>query len=267
MTYPVLEEKTFGNTKIEVLDYGTLKGSNDAAAAERLYFLRESGMKLKSVRITLRDTAMLLEPGALYYKQGKLEMKTKVGSLMSGLMRSMTSGETFFTNQIAGTGTVVLEPSYAHFLIVEIDNDELVCDKGMFYASVGDLVVSSKLQKASAALFGGEGLFQTHIKGTGLVVLASPVPMEELVAFDLDDGPLLVDGNFALMRVGTIAFDVTKSSKSWLQTSVSGEGLLQRFTGKGIVWLAPTQKIYQDMQDASKLAALAQVGSGRNTRT
>ncbi|MCE6957747.1 AIM24 family protein [Cereibacter sphaeroides] len=267
MTWKLLEEKTFGGNRLEVIDYGKLAGSADAATAEKLYFLREAGMALKSVRVTLANSSLLVEPGALYYMQGKLGIETKVGGVLSGLMRSLAAGETLFANQIAGTGMVMLEPSFGHFLLVEIENDELVCDKGMFYAAVGDLTVKAKVMGLSAAVFGGEGIFQTVVKGTGVVVLMSPVPMEELVSYELTDGILSVDGNFALMRVGDINFTVKKSSKSWLHTAVSGEGLLQTFSGTGTVWLAPTQKIYQQLLLPGALQQLAEAGAARNNRT
>jgi len=49
-------------------------------------------------------------------------------------------------------------------------------------------------------LFGGEGLFQTRIRGTGICVLESPVPADEVLRIDLKEETLQVDGNFALMR-------------------------------------------------------------------
>ena len=57
--------------------------------------------------------------------------------------------ESFFVNEIHGTGTVVLEPTFGHFLLHEMvdGNDGLICDKGMFYAGAGDLDISAKMQK------------------------------------------------------------------------------------------------------------------------
>ena len=67
-------------------------------------------------------------------------------------------------------------------------NDGLICDKGMFYAGAGDLDISAKMQKSvSAGAMGGEGWFQTSITGTGIAVLFSPVPQEEITIVELND--------------------------------------------------------------------------------
>ncbi len=98
------------------------------------------------------------------------------------------------------------------------------------------LVVGSSMQKnVSSDLFVGEGLFQTQIRGTGIVVLESPVPADEVLLIDPKDETLQVDGNFALMRIGRIEFSVEKSTRSVLGTITSGEGLLQIFRGTGSV--------------------------------
>ncbi len=100
----------------------------------------------------------------------------------------------------------------------------------MFYASTRDLDISSTLQKnISAGVFGGEGLFQTQVKGSGVVVLYSPVLANEVQKIELDNEKLSVDGNFALLRTAEINFKAGKNSKTWTGTAVSGEGLLQTF--------------------------------------
>jgi uncharacterized protein (AIM24 family) len=124
--------------------------------------------------------------------------------------------------------------------------EEVIADKGMFCCGQGTLDIGSAIQKnVSSALFGGEGLFQTRIRGTGIFVFESPVPADEVMRIDLKDETLQVDGNFALMRTGRIEFSVEKSTKGIIGTLTSGEGLLQTFRGTGSVWLAPTQDIYQ----------------------
>jgi uncharacterized protein (AIM24 family) len=96
----------------------------------------------------------------------------------------------------------------------------------------------------SSALFGGEGLFQTKVSGKGWVVLTTPVPPSEIHKVALNNEKLSVDGSFAILRKGNIDFKVEKSSKGLFSTSVSGEGLLQTFTGTGEVWLCPTSSYY-----------------------
>jgi uncharacterized protein (AIM24 family) len=114
---------------------------------------------------------------------------------------------------------------------------------------------------------GGEGWFQTSIKGSGIAILFSPVPVSEVRKIDLNGDKLSVDGNFALMRTEGVEFKAEKSSKSWLATSVSGEGLLQTFSGTGSVWLAPTQGVYEKMITMSGLRELASAPGSMGTKS
>jgi uncharacterized protein (AIM24 family) len=189
---------------------------------------------------------MLIEPGALYFMKGHLQLESHTQGLAKGLMRKFITGETLFQSQITGTGEVFLEPSFGHYLLFNINDDALIFDKGAFYCASFGMEVSAKMQKnISSALFGGEGLFQTQVKGTGIVVLVSPVPPSELMMYSLEPGEKLsVDGNFAFVRTASITFQAEKSAKTLFQSVTSGEGLLQTFTGPGIVWIAPTQVVY-----------------------
>ena len=146
-------------------------------------------------------------------------------------------------------------------------DEEVITDKGMFCCCQGTLDIGSAMQKnVSSALFGGEGLFQTRIRGTGICVFESPVPADEVMRIDLKDETLQVDGNFALMRTGRIEFSVEKSTKGIIGTLTSGEGLLQTFRGTGSVWLAPTQDIYQRLQSGG-IASMGAAPRSSNSAT
>jgi len=135
-------------------------------------------------------------------------------------------------------------------------------------AGTSGLDISSAMQKnISSALFGGEGLFQTKISGEGIAVLYSPVPVTEIQKVQLTNEKLSVDGNFTLLRSEGIEFKAEKSSKSWVATSVSGEGLLQTFSGTGSVWIAPTQGIYELLSTSEGISQLALAPGTMNTKT
>jgi len=248
--YDVIEKvSSQDGTLIEILQIPELSGSSNVSLSSKLYFASNTGMRLKMVRISLNNSFTRIEPGSLYFMKGNLENKASTGGgIIKGLGRKVLSGESLFVNEIHGTGEIYLEPSFGHFFIHQLrpQDQALIVDKGMFYAGTEGLDVSSILQKSiSAGLFGGEGLFQTQIKGDGIVVLYSPVPATEIQKIELKNEKLSVDGNFALLRTAGVNFKAEKSSKTWVGTAVSGEGLLQTFSGTGTVWLAPTQGVYQ----------------------
>jgi len=257
--------------KIEVVSYTALRGSSDTRTAETLFFSSQAGMRLKMVRITLNNSKIRVEPGALYYMSGNLEMKASTGGgILKGLARKMTSGESLFVNEIEGTGTIYLEPTFGHFLLHELKSGDegVICDKGMFYAGAGSLDIGASMQRnLSSGLMGGEGWWQTSITGTGVAILFSPVPVEEIDRININNEKVSVDGNFALMRTKGIEFKAEKSSKSWIATSVSGEGLLQTFNGTGSVWIAPTQGVYEKMATMEGLHSLAAPPGSKGTVT
>lgn len=267
--YDVIDSVTAEDgTKVEVLEIKKLRGSSDLRVAESLYFAAEAGLRVKMVRITINNSKTRVEPGALYFMKGDLEIKASTGGgILKGLSRKMLTGETFFVNEIHGTGEIWLEPTFGHFLLHNIDKDGgVIVDKSLFYAGTSNLDVSAHKQKnISSALMGGEGWFQTKIMGRGIAVLYSPVPVQEILKVDLTKDKLWVDGNFAMMRSLGVNFWVQKSSKSWLSTSVSGEGLLQTFSGEGSVWIAPTEGIYENMSNRSGILDLANAPGSSGT--
>ncbi|PWB49960.1 MAG: transcriptional regulator [Candidatus Methanoperedenaceae archaeon] len=270
--YEVIDSvSTDDGTTVEVLQFPQLAGSADLRVAHNLFYASQAGMRLKIIRIKLNNSYARLEPGALYFMKGNLEMKASSGGgIMKGLTRKMLSGETFFVNEIHGTGEIYLEPSFGHFFLYHIKKDEkaIIVDKGLFYAGTSGLDISSVMQKnISSALFGGEGIFQTKILGEGIAVLYSPVPVKEIQKVQLNNEKLSVDGNFTLLRSEGIEFKAEKSSKSWAATSVSGEGLLQTFSGTGSVWIAPTQGIYELLSTSEGISQLSLAPGTMNTKT
>lgn len=257
----VIETEKIAGATFEVVRYERLQGSDDLNIAQKVFFANQANIYLKMVRVTLNNSELLLEPSALYFMKGHLQLEsTTGGGIAKGLMRKFLTGETLFQSRIKGSGEVFLEPSFGHFSLFNIENDALIFDKSSFYCASAGIEISAKLQSnISSALFGGEGFFQTQAAGTGVVVLVSPVPASELITYELAAGEKLsVDGNFAFVRTASVSFHAEMSSKSIFGTVVSGELLLQTFTGPGIVWLAPTQTVYEKMKQPFGISHLSQ---------
>ncbi|WP_048141492.1 MULTISPECIES: AIM24 family protein [unclassified Methanosarcina] len=256
---PIIEKKFYDNInvleciekdgiKIEILEYKTLRGLRDVCLAENLYYLEKAGMSLKQVKITLMNSAVTTERGALHFHKGNIcaECETGgVGGLAKKLLKNKLTNESAFTPTYSGTGEIFLEPSFSHYILLELNNDAIIVDKGMFYCCENGVNVEVSSQKnLSSGLFGGEGWFQTKISGTGLCVLAIPVPPAEVLKYELKNERLQVDGNFVFLRSASINFTVERSAKNLVGNLTSGDGALQTFDGTGTVWMAPTQFVY-----------------------
>lgn len=251
----VLEEHASGNLKVEILQHQELYGSTNPAVAQQLFYAAHMGLTLKRVKYTLQDSAVLLEPGALHYMRGDLELTSSTGEgggmlgFGKALFKSAVGGESLFKTRIEGSGEVYLEPTFGHFIVQSMEDSEFNIDDGIFSSGDGNLSIETeKVASLATGLFGEGGFFESKIAGTGLVVFESPVPVSEVETIELTGEKLYVDGNFMLMRTGDLEYNVEKSSKSWFGSYTSGEGLLQNVSGTGTVWLAPTQASYQRLE-------------------
>ena len=243
----VLSEMS-GDSTFQILEYETLSGSLDVASAEQMYFMREIGMTLKQVKIILEDSSVRLQSGALSYMKGRIDLRAGLGGIMGlgkKLISSKVTGESAIKPLYTGTGEIYLEPSFGHFALIELEDDEVIIDDGLFYACEEGIEVGAAMQKnISSAFFGNEGLFQTKLEGSGVAVLELPVPEYEIRRVVLINDTLKVDGNFALLRTGDIEFTVEKSSRSLIGSAASGEGLVNVYRGTGEIWLMPTRDVY-----------------------
>jgi uncharacterized protein (AIM24 family) len=251
--YRVISSAESNNVKIEILEYQNLGGNEDLTIAEKLYFAQKTNVKLKQVRITLNNGTLTAESGALQFMKGNIELSSGLGGsgakgFLKGLASSVLTNESMVKPQYKGSGVIYLEPSFKHYMIMQLEKEEIIADKGLFYCCESSVSVSAQSMKnISSAIVGGEGLFQTKVSGTGLCVFEIPVPENELVELELKNETVQVDGNFTLFREGNIDFTVEKSTKSIFGSVASGEGLLQTFRGTGKVIIAPTQPVYEKL--------------------
>lgn len=249
----IIDSAEMGGVKVEVMEYQQLLGSTNTSAAMDLFYMQKQNMRARQVAVHINNDKVIVEPGAMSYFRGKLEMVSGVtaGNAIGRLFSGAVTGEGVAQPEYKGSGLLVLEPSFCHFLILQLDREDIVVDKGMFYCAQGGVTVKPIMQKSiSAALGGGEGLFQLALSGSGLVVLECPVPSCEIDIIELDNDVLRVDGNFAVLRSGGLQFTVERSAKTLIGSAVSGEGLVNVYRGTGSVWLAPTIKVYNTINAA-----------------
>lgn len=237
----------------QILGIKHLRGISNINLAKNVFFANNVGLKAKIVRIILQNNGgVKTQAGALYYQMGNISCDAKIGGI-TGIFKQTFSGTV--TNESAikplykGNGEIWLEPSFKHYLLLSLENEQIIVDKGMFFCCSEGIKIEPFSQKnISSAILGGEGLFQIGLKGTGIVVLESTVPQNEIMRYHIHDGQKLkVDGNFVIARTSNITFSVTKSDKSLIGTALTGEGLLNTFSGEGYVWLAPTAPLYRRM--------------------
>lgn len=196
-----------------------------AFPALKVYLTRGESFKAESgAMVTMRDTIDVT---------GNME-----GGVFGGLSRMLSGEKFFFQNLTAsrGDGDVLLAPTVLGDIIdVDLDGSYgLTVQKDGFFAGEHSIQVSSKMQNLSQGLFSGEGFFVLNITGRGKVFLSS---LGAIHAINLEPSEqVIVDNCHLVAWPSYMSYTIEKAStRGWISSFTSGEGLVCRFTGPGIV--------------------------------
>jgi len=216
-------------------------------SAELAYYCNEMNVRKRQVICELKKSPVTVQAGAMQWSVGNVNANTGVkgvGDLFGKALRGSVTGESAIKPEYTGDGTLVLEPTYKHILLVDVAdwNGSIVLDDGLFLACEASLKHKAVARSnISSAVAGGEGLFNLGITGNGILCLESACPKEELIEITLQDDVLKVDGNMAIAWSGSLSFTVERSGKSLIGSAASGEGLVNVYRGTGKVLLAPVR--------------------------
>ena len=215
--------------------------------AMEAFYASQMNVRKRQVVCDVSKSNVTVQAGAMQWMVGNVKATTGikgVGDLFGKAVRGSVTGESAIKPEYTGDGTLVLEPTYQHILLLDLSkwNGSVVLDDRLFLACESSLKHKAVMRSnLSSAVAGNEGLFNLGIQGNGIVCLESPCPKEELVEVTLDKDVLKVDGNFAIAWSGSLEFTVERSGKSLLGSAASGEGLVNVYRGTGKVLLAPVR--------------------------
>ena len=221
--------------------------SVDSNTAMNSYFMEQMNVKKRQVLCKLDNSTVKLQAGAMQWMVGDVHATTGikgVGDFFGKAVRGKVTGESAIKPEYTGQGLLVLEPTYKHLLLIDLNewNNSIVLDDGLFLACDASLKHKAVMRSNfSSTVAGNEGLFNLGIQGSGVVCLESMVPKEELIEITLKDDVLKIDGNMALAWSGSLEFTVERSGKSLIGSAASGEGLVNVYRGTGKVLMAPVQ--------------------------
>ena len=183
---------------------------------------------------------MKAEFGAMVSMSATLEITGSAeGGVLKGLGR-MLSGESFFFQELKAdrlSGQVLLAPKIlGDITAIELDGSTtLYVQKDGFLAGTDGIQVNTKMQNLAKGLFSGEGFFIVEISGTGTVFISSFGAIRKLEL--TPDQDVIVDNGHLVAWPSTIQYTVEKASKGWISSMKSGENLVCRFRGQGIIYI------------------------------
>lgn len=240
--------KTHGHIDLAVSAGGS--GNNAPPTDVRLRQVVANGQVWRQVCIKLNGGGAILEPGALQYSHGKLNVEVIKHDPGAGLLRraimSSGTGESAYATRYVGRGEVWTEPTSKYFIVASMDgpNDALLLDDKAFYAAENTIALRTHTHRAVQGILSGNGLMQPRLEGRGAFVIESPVPAEEVEEIELDgSGELIVDGDLMLMMSANLQVELKPLVRGLRNLYRGGEGLVYRITGRGKVWLTPSLPI------------------------
>ena len=220
------------------------------STAEVAYYCNAMNVRKRQVICDVSKANVTTQAGAMQWTVGNVNATTGVkgvGDLFGKALRGSVTGESAIKPEYRGDGTLVLEHTYKHILLLDVAdwNGSIVLDDGLFLACESTLKHKAVMRSnLSSAVAGNEGLFNLGISGNGVLCLESFCPKEELIEITLNNDVLKVDGNMAIAWSGSLNFTVERSGKSLVGSAASGEGLVNVYRGTGKVLLAPVRDGY-----------------------
>ncbi len=178
------------------------------------------------------------ESDAMVAMSGTLDVTGGVeGGFLRGLTR-MLSGENFFFQYITasrGNGEVLLAHALpGGILDIELDGSYgLNIQKDGFLAATSGIEIDTKMQNLMQGIFSREGLFILKASGKGTIFVSSygaihPINLEQGEEFIVDNGHLVAWADY-------MEYKIEKASNGWISSFMSGECLVCRFRGPGVV--------------------------------
>lgn len=159
------------------------------------------------------------------------------GGVKKGLTR-MLSGEKFFFQYLTatrGSGEVLFAHAYPGGIIdVELDGtSDLIIQKDGFLASTEGVEIDTVVQNLAKGFFSKEGFFILKARGKGILFLSSYGAIHTIT---LDVGEeMIVDNGHLVAWSEDMEYKIEKASNNWLNSIMSGECLVCRFKGPGMI--------------------------------
>jgi uncharacterized protein (TIGR00266 family) len=187
------------------------------------------------------NETVTVEGGAMIAMSADLDVQTTThqrsggGGLLKAAKR-LLSGESFFLNHYragaaAGGELWVAATLPGDMMKLAMDGETIIAQAGAFVACSDGIHMDMGWQ-GFKSLLSGESMFWLKFTGTGRLVLSSYGAIYPVEV----NGEHIVDTGHIVAFDETLNFSLSKAGKSWLGSFLGGEGLVCKFSGKGIVW-------------------------------
>jgi len=148
-------------------------------------------------------------------------------------VKRMAAGENYFLNEFTAQKngqTLIVGPGVCGDVIQHrLSGGALIVQGSSWLASGPGIQIDASFQGFSNALFSGESVFWVKCSGRGELFLNSFGAIYEIDVRDTH----IVDSGHIVAFEDTLEFSVSKLGDSWIESFLSGEGLVCHFKGQG----------------------------------
>jgi uncharacterized protein (AIM24 family) len=190
------------------------------------------------LKIELSETSVMARNGSMVAYQGDVHFEHK-GSGLGRLLKKAATSESLRLMEASGSGELFLAHRAMLVHVLRLEDDSLsVNGENILAFETGIDWDITKVKGGAAGMLAG-GLFNVHLRGTGLVALMSD---GEPLRLDVAEAPTFADPQAAIAWSG----GVSTSLKSDVQAKSliglgSGESFQLGFSGTGWVLVQPSE--------------------------
>jgi uncharacterized protein (AIM24 family) len=190
------------------------------------------------LKVELSETSVMAKNGAMVAYQGDVHFEHQGGGL-GRLLKKAATGEQLRLMKASGSGELFLAHQAMLVHVLRLDEDSLTVNGANILAfETGIDWDVTRVKGGTAGVLAG-GLFNIHLRGTGLVALVSD---GEPVKLDVSEAPTFGDPQSAIAWSGGV--ETTLKADVQAKTLIglgSGESFQIGFTGNGWVLVQPSE--------------------------
>ena len=186
-----------------------------------------------------RGESIKAESDAMIAMSPTIDVEGRMDSgLLRGLARKFLSGESLFFQELIarrGAGNVLFgHAQVGGIMDVELDGSYgLTIQKDGFLASTQGIDIDVKAQNLFQGFLSGEGFFVLNARGHGTVFVSSYGVIHPI---NLDNGEeVIIDNGHLVAWPDYMDYKIERASNGWISSLTSGEGVVCRFRGPGVV--------------------------------
>ena len=190
------------------------------------------------LKVELSETSVMARNGSMVAYQGDVHFEHKGGGL-GRLLKKAATGESLRLMEASGSGELFLAHRAMLVHVLRLDADSVTVNGENILAFETGIDWDITKVKGGAAGMLASGLFNVHLRGTGMIALMSD---GEPLRLDVAEAPTFADPQAAIAWSG----GVSTSLKSDVQAKSliglgSGESFQLGFSGAGWVLVQPSE--------------------------